>query len=84
MTADLRAGAGRRSPTPAEVRPANLQASTPKTYLTLSAVGETDLDHCRTAAAIERQLERIDRARTHRQRRRRVDRLIRFVWGVAS
>ena len=56
----------------------------PEPYLTLSAVGDLGPEDARIATAIERELERIDRERNPGRRRRRVDRLIRFVWGDAA
>jgi len=60
----------------------------PKTILTLSAVADLDPHDPRIAAAIERELVKIERARRRGRggiARRRADRLIDFIWrGLAA
>lgn len=56
----------------------------PKSYLALSAVPGLLPEDAQVATEIERELRRIDRARSPIRRRRRVDRLIDLVWRSAA
>lgn len=59
----------------------------PRSYLTLSAVAGLHPDDPRIASAIERELEKIERARRRGRTgiaRHRTDRLIEFVFGQVA